>query len=149
MSNFSSLYDAIVTRVSTVLPSHTRLPNPYKIDENAEPLLRQGWGLAMNSATNTRRELSCRVSIRRDFVISIARKFYAVESNVDSKVSVEKSLVEDMILLIQDLCSNSSLPGAFGIVTYESDAGINYVYGSKDPFLVLPITFSVEHMEQC
>lgn len=149
MSNFSSLYDAIVTRVTAVLTSHTRLPNAYKIDENTELLLRQGWALAMTGATNTRRELSCRVSIRRDFVISVTRKFYAIESNVDNKVSVEKSLVEDMILLIQDLCSNSALPGAFGVVTYESDAGINYVYSGKDQFLVLPITFSVEHFEVC
>jgi len=147
MSNFSSLYDAIVTRVVTVLPSHTRLPNPYKISENAEPFLRQGWGIAMGSATNTNRELSCRLSIRRDFTISITRKFYALESNVANKESVEKQLMEDMILLVRDFYNNTSLPGVLGIVGYENDSGINYVLSEKDNFFVLPITFSVEHFE--
>lgn len=147
MSNFSTLYDAIVTRIETVLSSHVRLPNPYKIEENTETYLRLGWGVAMTSATNTKRELSCRVSIRRDFVVTITRKFYAVESNVSNKVSVEKALIEDMILLIHDFYDNTALPGALGIVEFESDAGINYVFSGKDSFLALPITFSVESFE--
>lgn len=147
MSNFSTLYDAIVTRIETVLPNHTRFPNPYKVEENSETLLRQGWGVALNGASNTNRELSCRVSIRRDFTVSISRKFYALESNVDNKESVEKQLIEDMILLIQDFYDNTALPGALGIVGYQSDAGINYVFTAKDNFLVLPITFSVESFE--
>lgn len=147
MSNFSNLYDAIVTRIETVLPSHTRFPNPYKIDENAEPLLRQGWGIALLSATNTNRELSCRISIRRTFEISITRKFYSVEGNVDNKESVEKQLIEDQILLIRDFCNNTDLPNSLGIVDYASDGGVEYVYNEKDSFLVLKSSFECEYFE--
>lgn len=147
MSNFSDLYDAIVTRVETVFPNHTRLPNPYKIEENNEAFLRQGWGLSMTSGTNSNRQLSCSISIQRSFTISLVRKFYAVESNVDNKVTVEKQLIEDQLLLIKDLCDNSSLDATNSLVDFESDDGIEYVYGDKDNFLVLNSTFRVEYFD--
>ena len=147
MGNFSTLYDAIVTRIETVLPSHTRLPNPYKINENAEPFLRQGWGIALGGANNTNRELACRMSIARTFDVSIVRKFYSVEGSVDNKETVEKQLVEDQILLIKDFCDNTALPNSFGIVNYDSDGGIEYVSGERDNYLVLRTSFNVEYFE--
>lgn len=147
MSNFSSLYDAIVDRIEAVLPNHLRLPNPYKVNENTELYLRQGFGVALGPATNTNRELSCRISVGRDFSVVLSRKFYSIESNVSNKESVEKQLIEDQILLIRDFCDNSSLPGALGIVSYSSDSGIEYVFNEKDNFLVLNTVFTVEYFE--
>lgn len=147
MSNFSLLYDAIVDRIEAVLPSHTRLPNPYKVNENTELYLRQGFGVALGAATNTNRELSCRISVGRDFSVVLTRKFYSIESGVSNKESVEKQLIEDQILLIRDFCDNSALPGALGIVSYSSDGGIEYVFNEKDNFLVLNTTFTVEYFE--
>jgi hypothetical protein len=147
MSNFSSLYDAIVLRLETVLPNHMRLTNPYNVDQNPEGLLRQGWGLGLGSGSNTNRELSCRISIQRDFNIVLSRKFYAKESDVQNKADVEKQLFEDLILIVRDFCDNSALPGALGIVNYSSDGGIEQVFGEKDNYLVLRTVFTVEHLE--
>lgn len=147
MSNFSNLYDAIVDRIEAVLPNHTRLTNPYAVEQNPEGLLRQGWGLGLGAGSNTNRELSCRISIARDFNIVLSRKFYAKESDVENKAAVEKDLFEDLILLVRDFCDNSALPGALGIVSYTSDGGIEQVFGEKDNYLVLRTTFSVETWE--
>lgn len=147
MSNFSTLYDAIVDRLEAVLPSHTRLPNPYKVDENTELFLRQGWGLALTSGTNPNRNLSCRISTLRSFEIIITRKFYSLESSVTNKEATEKQLIEDQLLVIIDFCNNSSLPSALGVVNFESDSGIEYVSGEKDNFLVLRSVFGVEYFD--
>lgn len=147
MSNFSDLYDAIVTRIETVLPNHTRLPNPYKVDENTELFLRQGWGVALTSGTNPNRNLSCRISTLRSFDIIITRKFYSIEAGVTNKQSTEKELIEDQLLVIRDFCNNTSLPSALGVVNFESDGGIEYVFSEKDNFLVLRSVFGVEYFD--
>jgi hypothetical protein len=148
MSNVSDCYDAFVARIEAVLPNHTRLSNPYEIEQNIEPLMIQGWGLGMGASTNTNRELSCRVSIRRQFSLVLTRKFYALEADAESKASTEKELLEDQLLVIKDLCSNSDLSGLIGVVDFESDGGIEQVYGEKDQFLALRSTFTAEIWEQ-
>lgn len=148
MSNFSDLYDAVVTRIEAVLPNHARLVNPYAVESNPEGMLRQGWGLALAAGTNTNRNLSCRLTFGRTFTVVLSRKFYAKESDVTSKASTEKELFEDLILLTRDFCDNSDLPGSLGLINYESDGGVEQVFGEKDNFLVMRANFAVEHFEQ-
>lgn len=148
MSNVSNAYDAFVARVEAVLPNHARLSNPYAPEQNIEGILKQGWGLGMGSSTNTKRELSCRVSIRREFSLVLTRKFYSREADVTGKASVEKQLMEDQLLVVKDLCANSDLSGLIGVVEFEGDGGIEQVFGEKDQFLALRSTFTAEIWEQ-
>jgi len=45
MSNISTAYDAIQTRLVALLPSHARLTNPYQIDQNMERSLNKAYGV--------------------------------------------------------------------------------------------------------
>lgn len=150
MSNFTNLYDGIKTRIETVLPSasgYMRLYNPYELNRNPENILRKAWGIAIGSAVNTNRELSCRISIRRDLTVTLTRKAIATDNDSVSKTNTEKDLVEDQLLLIKDFCDNSDLPNTIGIVEYVSDTGVTRIFDEKENFLALQTTFTVEYFE--
>lgn len=148
MSAISNIYDAVVARVVAVFPSHTRLSNPYAIEQNPEGFLRQGYGIAIGPCTNTNRNLCHKVSILRDIIITITRQYAAVETDIATKVTAEKLLLEDQIDLISDFMNNTTLSADGGIVSFTNDGGIEQVFpGGRDNFIALKLTFTVEHFE--
>lgn len=149
MSNISDSYDAIVSRVQTLLPSHTRLSSAYSIDENTEPALTLGWAIQIQSGENSKRQLQCDLSIRRSVVIIITRKFYARELDITSKASTEKQLFEDQLLVIKDLEKDPTVnaPSYIAKFEYVGDSGIQTVFSNKDQFLKLETIFTLEYFE--
>ena len=150
MSTISNAYDKIITRLSTILPSHTRLTNPYAPEQNIERTLTQGYGLVMGSGERVPREIGCsnRYFVRRDFIVVLARKFFAKELNVEAKASVEKQLTEDLNLLVKDFENSVDLnENQVFDFTYVGDGGIESVFADKDNFLMIRATFRIEYHE--
>ena len=153
MSNISTAYDAIKTKLDTLFPSssgYIQLVNPYDIDENTDSALRIGWGIAFGSATNTRRELSCRLSIERTITITFTRARFRSEFNTSQQETNEKLLFEDQYLLIKDLENEPMINNATSGITkftYESDGGVESVTGESDAYIKLSTVFSLEYFE--
>lgn len=147
MSKVSSIYDAIVTRVGTVLPNHRRLPNPYQIESNTEPSLKQGWGIQIGPGNNPELLVSCQRSIDRDFVIVITRKFYGSDLNILDKASTEKDLMEDSILVINDFEKHPLIQDYAAKAIWSSDQGIQFVFVPDKPFFKIEMTMTVTYFE--
>jgi hypothetical protein len=151
MTIISSAYDAFVLRIETVLNvvalGYTRLPNPYKPEENSEILLRQGYGIVFGPANNTNRQVNCKFSVSRQMEIVLTRQYYAREDDAVSKSTAEKQLFEDQYLLINDFEQDISINGQTMYTRWESDGGIEYVSAGTDRFLMLKTTFALEYLE--
>jgi len=147
MSEVSTVYDAMITRIGAVLTGHLRLSNPYKIEENSATLLRVGYGVGIGPATNTRRPMSGCASIQRTFIVSISRRYAALDSSGSAKATTEKQIMDDMFLLIKDFSENTSLTNGNRVVGFDSDNGINYVETESDRFMYTTANFSIEYFE--
>lgn len=150
MSKISSIYDALVTRMTAIYPTRLRLPNAYKPDENSELVLKSSWGISVDTASNTNRQVNCSLSIERLFHVILTQKAYSSEFNIDGKVSVEKLLLEDQFLAIQDIERNPVTdPTSNGAaLRFLSDSGIQYVFTEKDNFYLIDTTFTIEYFEE-
>lgn len=147
MSAISDVYDALITRTTSVLTSHTRLSNPYKLDENPDILLRQGYGLAIGAGENSNREFGCRLSIRREFTLSIVRRYAATDLDASGKGTTEKQIMEDAKLLVADFEENTTLTTGARIVKFLSDSGIQYVRSETDKFMYCELIIETEYFE--
>ena len=147
MSEVSTVYDALITRIEAVLTGHFRLSNPYKLEENPSTFLRIGYGVGIGSGTNTRRPMAGCISIERSFPVSITRRYAALETNASAKATTEKQLMEDMFLLIKDFHENTSLTNGNRVVRFDSDNGINYVETETDRFMYVTGIISIEYFE--
>lgn len=149
MGKVSNVYDALASRCVAVWPSHMRLPNPYKVEENYEQVLKQGFGIAFGAGENTNRMVSCELSVRREMLVILTRKVNANESNVTARVAVEKQLFEDQKLLIDDLESNPTLNDSVNVTSaiFVGDDGLNFVFGEKDNYIILTTRVSVEYFD--
>jgi hypothetical protein len=148
MSDISTAYDAMLTRLAALYPSHKRLENPYILDRNSDMLLNQGYGLAIGPAENTERFSSCQLSVRRDMIVSITRVVRANEFDIGKKDSAWKTVMEDQALLIADVEADPTL-GSTEVVNakYSTDSGIQPIFGDKDNFVSVVTVVSIEYFE--
>lgn len=149
MSKISDVYDALVTRVSAVLPDHKRLSDPNNPEANPERDLRKGWGIAFGPAENTFGTLTNFLSVRRDFVIINTRKVEKRDTDTTGRATIEKQLFEDQKLVIADVEAEPTLGDSNAVckADYSADSGIQFVHADKDNFLKLETVIQIEYRE--
>lgn len=147
MSNISTIYDGLVTRLAALFPNHHRLGNPYDLEVNPDLTLTQGWGLAVGGGANTERYVGCQASVERTFTVIITRRYIARENDADTKATTEKLLLEDLKTLVNDAESNYSIDSSTAIIKYVSDSGIEPVRESQENYLHLSVVLTAEYFE--
>jgi hypothetical protein len=151
VSLISTGYAALLARIEAVLNTasagYKRLPNPYAVDDNAELMLRKGYGLAMGAAENTNRQVNCKISISRTAEVILTRLYTGKEEDAPGKAALEQLLLEDQHLVINDLEQDISINGSTMYTRYVSDSGIEFVSGVSGRFFMLKTQFSLEYME--
>jgi len=148
MSKVSTIHAAYLTRLAAVLPAgFTRLPNPYKPEENPSLLLKMGFGLRVGTGINTNRMVGCRRTFRRNFVVVITREYLALDTDADAKATTEKQILEDALLIQRDIENDGSLGGSAVVSAFIADSGIEYVSTATDRFMKTEIQFESEYFE--
>jgi hypothetical protein len=131
--NFSTAFDALVVGVQAALPSHTRLADPYDLEKNGAPFLRQAWGLAVAPAgENTMRFVSATRSLRVGLTLVLSRQLVALDSNATAKATTDKDLMADLEAIVDAAWTNQlgassvkvDLLSWDGISTIETGAGV-------------------------
>jgi hypothetical protein len=143
---FSTIYDALITRLTALLPNHARLPNAYRLEENNERMLEQGWALAIAPAgTNTARHLSSGGgSISVGFQLALTRKAFATEANAAAFATTDKDLLADFQTVFDD--SNNNNLGIDGTgVLVNGYSGVVPVDAERGTFRALLVNISVEY----
>ncbi len=93
MSVETTVYDGILSKLSTVLSSHLIIPFPYDLESNTETILRQSYGLVVGPGVNPKTVVSCQKSQERLYIIVITRQTFA--SSLTTKDTAAKNLLED------------------------------------------------------
>lgn len=146
MSKITSIFDAMVTRVSGVLTDHARLTDPYNIEQNTDLTLEKAFGVAVLDGVNTERNLSCQLSVQRTVQVSIARRYSAHELDIISKDDTVKALLEDHFLVVDAFEEEPTLGSLVAKGAYSSDSGIIFIR-DNEPFLAIQTNFLMEYFE--
>jgi hypothetical protein len=147
MSNVSSIYDAIITRIQAVLPTAQRLSNPFVLEENDVLVLKNGFGLKMGSGRNTRRLVLPKLSIERVFTVVLTRQIYALDTNPSGKAATEKQLLEDQVSLIKDIENDPTIGQVTMKAVYDTDTGVNFLSSNDEQFYGTEIEYRIEYFE--
>jgi len=146
MSLETTVYDGILSKLSTILPSHKVIPFPYDLESNSETVLRLGYGLVVGPGINPKRTVSCLRDQERTYVISITRQTFA--SSFTAKDDAARNLLEDKVLIQTEAenASNFGLGNTIATFRYEGDNGIEQLReGSK--FLKIDVALSASWFE--
>lgn len=145
MSAISTAYDALKTRIEAkLLPSSgwLKIPNPYEMENNSDGVLRQGYGIKIMDATSVQ-AITCNYHIDRTFGIVISRECMNTDHDADGIATVEKQIMEDLVLLIADFELNTTLNTGLIFCGYLGDGGIQLIR-RQQAYLYLEAQFKVK-----
>lgn len=148
MSNVSSIYDRLRTVMSTALPTHIELANPYVIDADADLNFEKGYAIGFADAINSNRFVGCKMSVTRDFVITITRQLFTTDRDIESRITTEKDLLEDHFTVIKEFENNPNLEDSSIVkAIFVQDGGLEFIRVERTDLLMIQSVFNIEYFE--
>jgi hypothetical protein len=147
MSRISSIHDALIARLEALFPSHKRLPDAYQVERNPSKFLDQGYAVTIGAASNRGGLLSQQMQVTREMGVVLTRKSVALESDAAKSAACQLALMEDHLLLIKDLETDTTVNTTAAMVEFTSDSGITSIGDGTHPHLVIETQFTVTYFE--
>lgn len=147
MSKISSIHDAIVAAVTSVLPTHHQLTNPYDPSDNNELYLTRGFGVGVGPGLRTDRNLSCQASWERSFSVLLTRQVTATDHNTTAQETIVKDLLEDHFLIFEELEKETTLSQLCIKSQVEADTGIEFVETDRSRYYLMQLDLITEYTE--
>lgn len=147
MSKISTIHDAIVTKISTNLPTYAQIANPYVVEENPLTILQKGFGVAVGAGIRTDRLISCLTSWERVFTVILINSVKTTDNNTTIRQTLTKNLLEDHYTLFTEFEKDSGLSGVAIDGIIASDTGIQFIEIDSKPHFLIEIDLTVEYVE--
>jgi len=146
-TKISTIYDALYTKVTSLMTGHTELPRPFDIADNDDLFLRKGFAIYFASGVQNNRQATCNYWLQRNVIITNTLSIYGSDINVTIRKTAEKNLLENQILVIDGLEKDITLSDNLNNLRFVNDNGIEFIYGDQKNYLMLQSTFSFEYFE--
>ena len=146
-TSITTIYDQLKARIALLLPAYQQLANPYEVMENPSIVAKKAFGIGFGSGVNSNRLVGCQLSIAREMTIVLIQLVPSLEQDVSKLSGIEKTILEDQVLLIRFLESGDYLNSSVSKLAYVSDTGVSYDQAGRGLFIVTEITAEVEYFE--
>lgn len=148
--SITAAYLRFIEVVRETFPNDERfeLTNPYIIDDNPEPIVATGWGIAVLSNTNLKRVSSCLYTFGRDFEVVLTNLIVGTDRSMPERQAIEAKLMEDQIRLIMAIDSDGVLHDLLAKNDFIGDNGIEFVFTEKNNYVSLVSTWNIEYHQK-
>lgn len=147
-TNITTIRSRLEALLGAVLSGYALLPNAYELATAPNIYLAKGYGIMLGAAVNSKRQVGCQVSIRREISIVLTKEVGATSTDDATREASEVTLLEDQWLMINALEQETPLTGTTGITTYVSDNGIELLTSAEEGrFLMVVTKFTCEYFE--
>lgn len=148
MSKISTVYDALISKISDMYPLKSRVFNPYELSDNASLLMKDAWGLKVLSASRVDIEF-CNLSIERTFILVLCRNFITASNKDDGFDAVSKLILEDQQVFLGELWKTEEIGQATNInkIEFTNIGGIDFIVSDEKKFLFSEIEFTISISE--
>lgn len=86
----------LIVVVGETFPDKDKIPNAYSLPDNAEGLLKNGWGIMIGAEGDSDNDEFCSMSVQRLITIVFTREFWATESDDEVPDDIGLLLLEDV-----------------------------------------------------
>ena len=144
MSNFTTIYDRMRVEIAAHFSSARELPNPENLEENADQILNNGYGIIVGPATVLTDFDNTEYYEEREFQIVFTRVIKTTDNNVAPLVTAKKNLIEDTVTLKKDWLNADQLTVDSSVQTVKlgDSSGIEFIT-NKPNFIKTTIKFIV------
>lgn len=137
------VYDYLQAKCETLWPEKKQLFNPYTIEHNNELRLMDGFGIGFGAFTDVPKA-GCCFGMAQDYVITISKKFYALENDSDKRMDFEQELMGEAVDLLQNITQDANLAGNVSKCVFTGSPGVQQVFSESQQFVFVSLTFNAE-----
>ncbi|MEY3882115.1 MAG: hypothetical protein RIQ94_2911 [Pseudomonadota bacterium] len=144
MSDISTIYDAIITKVDALFSGKLRIHNPYELSDNPELITKDSWGLKVETCDIEDMEF-CKLTTTRQFAILFIRQFATIGNKEDAFDAVSKLILEDQQTLLNNLYSPTELDqnSIIDKIDIVNISGIEFTQSNQKKYLFCEIGFKI------
>lgn len=129
MSNFTTVYDTVRSKLATLFPSKIEIPMPDNLPDNGDNMLKDSYGVTVGPG-DTREWTYDQFLIDRQFGVVLTEEVHIKKDSKDELITAKKAITEDAVSIMQEFDAADQL----GI-----DANIqNIVIGNVTPVELVP-----------
>lgn len=149
MTVATGIYDAVVAKIISTLPTYIELPESYEIEANATHLMAKAFAVGFLSENNNEYHNTNLLNFEREFSIILVNKISAMANSRAQRVAVEKALIEDGYTLIKAFYNDLTLGQVATLIKYTGQTGIEYITANTDTekFISINLTVSVKYQD--
>lgn len=146
MNKASQILEYLEAKCRELFPNKKQLFNPYNVRLNNELYLVDGFGVGFGAISNPEYISGC-IRLEQDFIIPLARKFYALENASDERQKYEQELMEEATVLIKALSRDVQLGGNATRCNFVGSPGVQQVFSESQQYIFLTLTFNASFKE--
>lgn len=151
MSNISDIID----RLRVVIPALTgfndkkELRNSYDLLDNPQIILKDAWGLTVETSVGAPLPVFNEHSEARNFGIIVTKQIFRLENDATTIHTATKGLLEDMVTVNTELLKSNQLAIGDKIrkIDFVTNAGLQFIKKDKTGFLFTETVFSIQITE--
>jgi hypothetical protein len=147
MTQISNIIDRFSTLIEGQVSGVTQIPNPYEPEGNSDLWLNNGYGVGYGSADVDRREVGCKIYLRREIIVMLLRRVEANENDASGVEAIAKNVMEDELKIIKAVENDNTLNGNAIDASYIDTTPLEYLVGDRGRYFILNIGFSVLYAE--
>ena len=148
MSKMTDIHNAIIAKVEATLTGYKHIPNPYDANDNPELYLKKGFGVAIGPAFKIPRNIGCKRSIERSFVVILVKQVTASDTNSTLRANIGLDLMEDQFSLFKAFELEDNIGGTGAATQVIGDSGLDYIDGERQRFFLTEMEISTEYFEE-
>jgi hypothetical protein len=135
----------MLTTLTALFPTKTRIPNPYDLTDNPIILLRDGYGLKLDDEAPARSEF-CNFSRNKIFTIVLAREVLKGDMQTTQFDTAVKAMQEDVYELQKDLLNvdQIGIESSIEKIDMGGTSGIVSFIGERSNFIAMEIMFFIQ-----
>jgi hypothetical protein len=147
LSNITTLYDEFVTAISAVLPDYSKIPNAYDTGSNANLFLIKGFSVGFGPATNTNRQIDCKLSVSRTLNVLLVNQITATITDFSGFNAVAKQIFEDQYTIIKEIEKHPALNTGIVVTKFVGDGGLEFLESGVAQYFGIEAQFDCEYFE--
>ena len=136
MSKISTAYDYYITQLTSLLSGKERIPNPYSLEDNSYPFMRDSWGLKLGGHTLVRNEYY-KLSQSYNFIVVLCREVLRTDHNAVAFDTVAKNLSEDIFTVREFFYDVDNMNSTIDQINLGATDAISSFVAGKNNFLFI------------
>lgn len=149
MSVSADIYAGVETILATIFPSHKKLVNPYKPEENDTLSLKRGYGFIFGPKTREDLSTGRYEKFRVEVTVINTVVHRGTDRDTPIRETAEKLLLDDQYLLIDYFRLNTAPIQKAWEIRWENDNGIEPVFPEKENYVMIRSVLSIIYSEGC